>query len=72
VRSVNSRATKNGAHISCRSIAAVWASGGCNWPMMADTKKPTPAAAMSMPLRLSGRRRQAMSPHAANDQPTSR
>ena len=47
--------------------AAAW-----NWPMSADRKKPAPAAVMSRPLRLSGRRRQAMSPHAANDPPMSR
>ena len=35
-------------------------------------RSPTPAAAMSWPLRLSGRRRQAMSPQAANDPPMRR
>ena len=72
VRSVSSSATKKGAQSSCRTIAAVCASGGSNWLRMAETKKPAPAAAMSWPLRLSGRRRHAMSPHAANDPPISR
>jgi hypothetical protein len=40
--------------------------------MIADRKKPAPAAVMSRPLRLSGRLRHAMSPHAANDPPISR
>ena len=72
VSSVSTSATKNGAHSSCTRIDAVCASGGWNWPMIADRKKPAPAAVMSRPLRLSGRLRQAMSPHAANDPPISR
>ena len=55
-----------------RGSTAVCAIGASNWPTMADRKKPTPAPAMSRPLRLSGRRRQAMRPQAANDPPMSR
>ena len=40
VRSVSSSATKKGAQSSCRTIAAVCASGGSNWLRMAETKKP--------------------------------
>ena len=36
------------------------------------TRNPKPVAVISSPLRLSGRRRQAISPHAANEPPMSR
>jgi hypothetical protein len=43
-----------------------------SWLSSGVTKNPKPVAVISSPLRLSGRRCQAISPHTANDPPTSR
>jgi hypothetical protein len=48
----------------------VTASDESRGPSSAGTKNANPVAVISMPLRLSGRRRQAISPHAANEPPT--
>ena len=46
--------------------------GESTWPSTGQTKSPKPVAVMSMPTRLSGRRRQATRPQAANEPPTAR
>jgi hypothetical protein len=57
---------------SVRYIAIVWASGAPSWTNSGEMKNPAAAATMSAPLRLSGRRCQAIRPHAANEPPSSR
>ena len=45
---------------------------GSSWTNTGSTSSPSPVATMSSPLRLSGRRCQAIRPHAANTPPTRR
>jgi hypothetical protein len=49
----------------------VFASSPPSWLSSGCTKNANPVAVISIPLRLSGRRRHATRPHAANEPPTS-
>jgi len=54
------------------SRPAVRASGVSSWASRGAARNAKPVAVISRPLWLSGRRRHATSPHAANDPPTIR
>jgi hypothetical protein len=72
VRNVSISAENGIAQRSENTIAAVCPAPASIWASSGLARKPNPVAVMRRPLRLSGRRRQAMSPHAANEPPTSR
>ena len=71
VSSVRISATKKKIHQSTSSTRAVCARAKSSWPSSGATKNAKPVAVIRLPLRLSGRRRQATSPNAANEPPTS-
>jgi hypothetical protein len=70
VSSESSSATKKKIQTSTSRTAAVNGTGPSSCPSSGEAKKPKPVAVMSMPLRLSGRFRQAIRPKAQNDAPT--
>ena len=71
-RRVSTRGTKKSSHRSDSHSARVRATGWSSRPSTGARKTAKPASVMSRPLRLSGRRRHATNPHAANEAPTSR
>jgi len=72
VRIVSTNGTKAIVHRSEVRADSVWATGTWTWLSSGARKNPAPVSVMSSPVRLSGRRRQAISPHAAKEPPTSR
>ena len=68
--SVRQTATNGKIHQSTTKIQNVKTSAASIWPRTGGMKKRKPVAVISAPLRLSGRRRQATSPKAANEPPT--
>jgi len=71
VTKLRNSATKRTIHRSPNSMAAVNATGESSGISTGDTKTPKPATVSMRPIALSGRWRQAMRPHAANETPES-
>jgi len=69
---VSSSATNGTVHTSSVSIDRVCATGVSICESSGKMKNEKPVTVMSTPLRLSGRRRQAISPAAANEPPIMR
>ena len=72
LRNVSSSAIIGMPHASSSRSPNSAIGGESNWANTGSTSSPKPVATISGPLRLSGRRRQAISPQATNAPPTRR